>query len=134
MVRVWEFVYVEGQRFMQELFERGGHEYIDMAFDQPPVSSEQVFDVDAYLDGEYPMDVPSPQLPGDVQSLSAPLTLGSFVLQLLAEEVASPAEARQLATAWAGDSGVTYDIGSQRCVEANIVMDTPDAHTPSPAA
>jgi hypothetical protein len=127
MVRVWEFVYVEGQRFMQELSERGGQPFIEMAFDRPPVSSEQVYDVDAYLDQEMPLDVPEPQLPANAASLSSPLTLGSFVLQLLAEETTSRELAQELVTSWAGDAAVLYNVDGLQCVEANIVMDTSTA-------
>ena len=63
MVRVWQFAYVEGQAFMQALADEGGAAAVDEAFDRPPISSEQVYDVEAYLNKEVPLDVPSPEVP-----------------------------------------------------------------------
>ncbi len=127
MVRVWSFSYVEGAAFMQDLAERGGQEFVDMAFDRPPISSEQVFDVDAYLDEEFPLDVPAPERPADTELLEAELTLGSFVLALLADETLSADASRELVTSWAGDSAVLYATQDRWCAEAIIVMDDPAA-------
>lgn len=126
LVRVWQFAYLEGQIFMQALFDRGGYEYLNLAFERPPVSSEQVYDVDAYLAEEAPLTVDQPELPPGATPAYGEMMLGSFVLQLLAEESLSDQQARSLATAWAGDTTVLYEFNSESCVSSSIVMDSSD--------
>ena len=123
MVRVWQFAYVEGQAFMQALADQGGAAAVDEAFNRPPISSEQVYDVEAYLNQEAPVDVSAPDPPAGADVLNPRATLGSFVIHILAEQSLPAAEARTLATSWAGDAATVYELAGQRCIAATVIMD-----------
>lgn len=123
MVRVWQFAYIEGQAFMQALADEGGAAAVDEAFDRPPISSEQVYDVAAYLNEENPLDVASPELPPGADVVNPRATLGSFLIHVLAEQSLPEGEARTLATAWAGDAATVYELDGERCIAATMVMD-----------
>ncbi len=124
VARVWQFAYVDGQIFMQALFDRGGYEYLNLAFERPPTSSEQVYDIDAYLAEELPLTIDPPDTPSGAKPANDKVTLGAFVLKLLAERSLSDQQAQNLATAWAGDATILYKFNNQSCVSSSIVMDS----------
>ena len=68
-----------------------------------------------------------PQIPAGATQLEPSLTLGSFVLQMLAEQSLAPEAAQALATSWAGDTAVLYETDGRWCTDATIAMDNPGA-------
>jgi len=57
------FPYVEGTRFVGEIYRAGGFALVDRLFEQPPVSTEQVLHPARYVAGELPVPVHTPTPP-----------------------------------------------------------------------
>ncbi len=127
VLEVLELPYEEGAAFSAELFDRGGPAAVEESFARPPISTEQVLDVDAYLDGELPVAVEPPPLPAGAEP-TATGTIGSFVLRLLAGQTLGAEAAHELAISWAGDRYALFEQAGRRCIIATVVMDD-DAST-----
>ena len=126
VLEVLEFPYEEGAVLSAALAERGGIELAVQAFDRLPVSSEQVLDVDAYLDDERPLEVAAPEPPRTAEITDAG-TMGAFVLRLLAARTLDPEAAHDLAVSWAGDRYVLYERTGRSCLVATVVLDDAEA-------
>lgn len=112
--------YSLGERFVDHVIDEGGDEALAAAFDDPPRTSEQVMDPDRYLEGEDAIDVPRPDVPGEVVEEGHVGQL--LVLLVLADELGID-EAREAATGWGGDWGVAWRDGDRSCVTATFVGD-----------
>jgi len=123
--RILEFPYREGRTFAVALAEQGGEAAIVKAFEQPPASTEQIMNPDAYLQGDAPVIVSAPTLPDDA-TVSQQGTIGAFLLSLVAEPVVGAEEAVELALAWRGDAYHVYELDGQRCLAATIEFDSAD--------
>ena len=120
--RILEFPYDEGRRFAIGLAARGGEEAVVDAFGNPPVSSEQVMNVDAFLDGDDPSSVPVPDAPS-AASIRREGPLGAFLLSLVLEPAVGHDRAVELALTWDGDSSVVYELDDRFCVVAEHRFD-----------
>ncbi len=109
--------YVDGAAFVQSIYDRDGIDGVDALFDNPPTTTEQVFHVDAYLDGEGALEVPPVEPPfealdqGVMGELTFDLWFGSRV-----------------ADGWGGDEYVSWRSGDTTCTTVSVVGDT-DADT-----
>ena len=56
------FPYKYGSRFVAELSSRAGDKAIDLAFEAPPMSTEQVMDIDKYFGHDEPYVIEMPDL------------------------------------------------------------------------
>lgn len=122
-LQILEFPYQEGGRFSTALEEVGGLELVDQSFRRPPLSSKQVLDVDAYVDGERPVPV---QVPLDVPDALHTGVIGAFVLKLLLEQHVPNGDALVLARKWAGDAYVIHRSQSDLCLAATVAMESAD--------
>jgi len=101
----------------------GGGSAVDAAFEDPPVSSEQVLDPTLYLSGEAPLDVAEP--PADGESFDQG-TFGQFLLLLLLDDGGVDLDvAREAAIGWGGDQYVAWRDGDQTCLRVAFEGDTP---------
>ena len=112
--------YTLGEVFVGEIVASGGDEALAAAFDAPPRTSEQVLDPERYLAGETAIEVPKPEVPGEVVDEGSVGAL--LVLLVLADELGMD-EARPAATGWGGDWGVAWRDGGRSCVTATLVGD-----------
>ncbi|HVN53942.1 MAG TPA: hypothetical protein VMT46_06385 [Anaerolineaceae bacterium] len=128
------FPYRQGAEFVQSLYDQGGYNAVDQAFEHPPVSSEQILHP-----GKYPAETP---LPVQIPDLAAALgkdwrqvkddTLGEWATYLILtageDEQArlSAAEGRKGASGWGGDRVRVYlhDPDGARVLVALAAWDT----------
>ncbi|MBK9124935.1 MAG: hypothetical protein IPM16_17710 [Chloroflexi bacterium] len=100
------FPYLTGQKFVQALVAAGGWALVDEAFRNPPRSSEQIIDPDAYLSGDEPiavdlLDVSSILGEGWTQRFDR--TGGEFFLRRYLNTQLSSIAVTRAAGGWGGD-------------------------------
>jgi len=107
MVRQLEFPYVAGAEFVGQLYASGGWDAVNAAYADPPASTEQVLHPDAYIDGEEPIAVESPNVVaalGAGWSIARETTLGEAMIAIWLEGIGlSPADAELASEGWGGD-------------------------------
>src|SRR4051794_28894637 len=115
------FPYIVGPRFVNTLVAKGGTKEIDAAFRNPPVSSEQLIDVDAYFSQDAPKPVATPRSDGVRVDHS---DLGYIGLLLMLQRRVSQDIAHQAVAGWGGDQYVTWRAGDHRwCLRDTVVSD-----------
>ena len=118
--------YQFGPDLIDAITAHGGQEAVDQAFDEPPVSSEQVLDPSRYLTGDEPITVAEPPADGEA------FDQGTFGELLLFERPADGGvdteTARDAAIGWGGDQYVAWRDGQGACLRVTFVGDT-DADT-----
>ena len=99
------FPYMAGQTFVQTLFQEGGWAAVDAAYENPPLSTEQILHPE-----RYPSDTPISLIAPDPNLASiAPWlpfesdVLGEWFTQLTLNEYLPKADAVEAAEGWAGD-------------------------------
>jgi hypothetical protein len=100
------FPYVTGLRLVNELRRRGGWERVNAAYQDFPLSTEQVLHPEKFLAGEdRPQQVLLPEALGRAVTgdLIQENVLGEFGLRLLLEEYTTSEEAFRAAQGWGGD-------------------------------
>jgi hypothetical protein len=114
--------YSYGERFVGDLLDRGGPRLLARAFTDPPTTSEQVLEPDAFVDGEGPVAVPHPKVPGTVvkQGVAGQL----LITELLDDELPHD-DARRAAEGWGGDWAVAWRDGDRPCTTLTVVGDDP---------
>jgi len=121
LIEMLTFPYIAGPRFVDALDHAGGNPEVDQAFLHPPVSSEQILDVNAYLAGRQPRTVPVPHADGTPFDHGVN---GEFGLILLFEAAGdTPNQARSAADLWGGDAYVAWNHGSGACVRMAVIAD-----------
>lgn len=115
------YPYAAGEQFVEALVKRDGLDAIDRAFEDPPVSSEQVLHVDRYFADDEPKNVTKPLPRGQVVQRGV---FGELLLRLLVSKAASIETARTVGTGWGGGRYVAWREGTKVCVRATLVMDT----------
>ena len=112
--------YSLGQRFVEDLADRGGEAAVDAAFATPPRTSEQVLDPERYAAREPAVAVAAPQVPGEVVDEGV---LGELLVLLVLADDLGTDEARVAAEGWGGDWAVAWRDGDRSCVTAALVGD-----------
>lgn len=113
--------YIVGPEFVKALVAHGGNKAIDAAFRSPPVSSEQLFDVQAYFSHDEPKHVATPPADGVRVDHS---DLGFIGLLLALQRHVGTTLARQAVAGWGGDQYSTWRAGDHRwCLRDTVVMD-----------
>jgi hypothetical protein len=119
--------YTYGADLVTAVRDDGGRERLDVAFDEPPTTSEQVLEPDAFLAGEAAVTVATPEVGGEVVEQGA---LGAYTLGLALRGpgFADPPEGVEEALAgWGGDAATAWRDGDRSCVTASVVGDDADA-------
>lgn len=124
LVELTRYPYEIGERFVTELVKRDGPRAIDRAFSDPPTTSEQLIHIDKYLAGEDPAPLPRPRPPNGAKVVERG-ALGELLLFLLLRAPVGVDAARGAAVGWGGGRYVAWSQGSDVCVQATLVMDTP---------
>jgi hypothetical protein len=103
---LFTFPYVAGFRLVNELRREGGWERVNAAYEDFPLSTEQVLHPEKFLAGEdRPQEVVLPDALDRVvtDTLIQENVLGEFGLRLLLEEYTTSEEAVRAAEGWGGD-------------------------------
>ena len=106
------FPYADGLNFVSALYERGGWDAVNEAYNNPPQSTEQILHPERYREGDEPQDV---SLSGLVADLGDGWTevdrdvLGELGLRLILSEYVGPAAAAMAADGWGGDQYVLLE-------------------------
>ncbi len=117
VVRDVNFARTAGLAFVQALYQRGGWARVNSAYDDPPLSTEQILHPEKYLANEQPIElaaVPLTDTLGADWQLIADDVLGEWHTDLLLsanadERLRIPAEAaRSAARGWGGDRVQAY--------------------------
>ncbi len=106
------FSYLYGFDFVLQLKTRGGWEDVNRAYQDIPVSTEQIMHPDKYFEArDNPTRITLPPLPEHVSSWKEleRNTLGEFNIQLLIDGFLPVAQARLAAEGWGGDRFVFYE-------------------------
>ncbi|MCZ6538619.1 MAG: hypothetical protein O6922_02180 [Chloroflexi bacterium] len=107
--RSLEFAYVEGTEFVSELIKIGGFAAVDDAFENLPLSTEQILHPEKYFGSEEPLklDVPDDAM-GPGWSVQAENVLGEFFLKTWLEALGSDRAGAALA-GWGGDAYAVFE-------------------------
>jgi len=111
-------VYIEGEPYVDSLIANGGYGALDAAFEELPLTSEQIMERDPAVD-TVPVYVPVPPSDGEVVWEG---TGGQIVLDSLFSGTFTATE--DAATGWGGDAMVVYRADGQSCMRWDIVMDS----------
>lgn len=105
------FPYLEGLNFVDALYQRGGWELVNQAYQDLPKSTEQILHPSSYWEGDYPILVEMDQ---EVSAISEDWKLiendviGEFTLRMILAENLGPTAAGVGAEGWGGDSYLLY--------------------------
>lgn len=112
------FPYLFGPPFVDALIEAGGQARLDLAFAEPPVTTEQILDPSLYLSGVGPVEVEKPSAGGEVIDEGV---MGEYFLVLLlsrADDRGGVGDSR--GRAWRGDWYRAWDDADKTCVRTRI--------------
>jgi hypothetical protein len=124
------FPYEEGADFVGELYDAGGWDAVNAAFDNPPQTTEQVLHPDKYLSGEGPAPVtindPLSALGPDWQVFDLNV-MGEFVTDVfLDSNDVDRGDAQQAAEGWGGDQYLVVGTGDDTALVWKSAWDTGD--------
>jgi hypothetical protein len=112
--------YELGQPLVDQIVEDRGKAGLAAALADPPDTSEQVIDPDAYEAGEAAIDVPHPQAQGTVVDEGV---VGQLVIELVLATEIGRDEGHDAADGWGGDWAVTWQDGDRSCAAVTLVGD-----------
>jgi hypothetical protein len=115
--------YQIGPGFVEALVEAGGQGQMDAAYDDPPRTSEQVIDPEAYLEGEGAVEVNHPSADGEAIDEGV---FGALSLGVILSDSIGTQEAQAAAIGWGGDWMTWWEEGDRSCMRATFVGDTAD--------
>ena len=111
------FPYTAGLRMLTQNFGQENWHDIDAAYQDPPLSTEQVMHPEKYLDREPPADVTLPDIStvlGESWTLFYSGTGGEFLIQNYLDSHHGTREASKASAGWGGDSFALYRDPSAR--------------------
>ena len=114
--------YILGDTFV-DLLDTLGPARIDEAFLDPPKTEEQLLDPFAYLDGDQPRAVATPDTDG-LEVLDDGDFGAAALLVVLAERI-DVRQALAAVTGWGGDAYVVFQRGGLTCARVRVSGDTP---------
>lgn len=122
------FPYDDGATFVTALYDEGGWDLVNDAYENTPQSTEQILHPEKYLEGEAPLEVtvsdPLPVL-GDDWDLLDVNTFGEYVTRIFLDtgEV-RPSDAEKAAEGWGGDQYVVAANETDTALVWNSEWDT----------
>jgi hypothetical protein len=132
-LELYEFIasqYPLGAAFVEDVLDDRGLEGVDAAFEAPPMTSKEVMEPDAYLDGFEPTPVDVPPAEGDVVDEGV---FGQFLLEFVLQDEPS-VDAEEVASGWAGDWYVAWEDAGSTCLRVDFATEDADAHDALAAA
>ncbi len=115
--------YLLGQNLVDDLIAEGGDAQLAAAFAEPPRTSEQVINPEAFIDGEGAIDVPHPQPSGQLVDEGV---IGQFMIDLVLRPEIGRNDAQDAADGWGGDWAAVWTDGTRSCVTFTVVGDDVD--------
>jgi hypothetical protein len=113
--------YTYGEQLVDDLVDDGGDAELAGALTAPPRTSEQVLYPDKFRSNEGAVDVPNPQVAGDVVDEGV---AGELLLALLLEDEIGADAAATATTGWGGDWAVAWiDAQGRPCTTITVVGD-----------
>ena len=103
--------YTAGEQFVRALIDEGGWDLVNAAFENPPVSSAQIFYPELYLQGITPAEVTLPEFEGpeaDAWRMVSSGRLGTFYLREYLGTQLNSVEASAATAGWRGDAYSIY--------------------------
>ncbi len=98
------FPYAEGYSFVNTLYARGGWEAVNKAYENPPLSTEQILHPELYREGDEPQEVSLLDLTSELDWNEVESdVLGELGLCLTLAEYLGPGVASLAAEGWGGD-------------------------------
>lgn len=125
--------YVDGTRFVNALRKKGGWPAVDAAWNNPPITSEQILHLDKYEAHEPPFPVSTPTAAplGAAWKVAEQDTYGELGLRLALAEWTTEDHASAVAAHWGGDRGALFQNGDSWAFGWKIVYDRFDAKSPA---
>lgn len=124
------FPYLDGSVFVGRLYEDGGWERVNEAYDNPPQSTEHILHPEKYLEGEMPVEVElSPEVDlGEGWTKLFDRALGEFYLIHYLDTQLESTPARTAAKGWGGDRYRLYynPENDTRAWVMRLAWDTPE--------
>ncbi len=119
IVESFVFPYVAGERFVASLIEEGGYELVDDALADPPTTTLEILDPQAYLDGVEVAEVEAGLPPADGEEVFAS-SFGAFDLLALFGAAEDPEAQAGSATwpAWRGGALRAWEVDETLVVGA----------------
>jgi hypothetical protein len=114
---IFESPYVLGESLIGALLLDGGPSRINQAFIEPPTSEEHLLDPFTYLEGDDPIEVPTPALARGETEVDAG-DLGAITWYLLLAERLDLHTALRAVDGWGGDAYVIYRSQDRFCLRA----------------
>jgi len=109
------FPYEAGLEFVATLYEAGGWEAVNAAYQNPPLSTEQILHPERYREGDKPAVVTLPDLPARLsagwQAVDSEV-MGELGIRLALAAHLGPGAASLAAEGWAGDRYVLLQQGA----------------------
>ncbi len=128
--------YIYGTLFVHALRRRGGWAGVNKAWDDAPITTEQIMHLDKWLAHEKPMAVPPQNFDplGAGWSVADDDSEGELGTRLAMEEWTDPRTAAELATGWGGDRGLLLRNGDRVAYVWALRYDPSTAHPPRATA
>jgi hypothetical protein len=125
--------YIDGTLFVHALRRKGGWEAVNRAWEEPPVTSEQILHVDKWESHEAALKVSDPPAPGPGWKVDDSDVYGELGLRLSLEEWMGARDSGSNAAGWGGDRGVLLQKGETFAFAWRVRFDpapgaSPDAY------
>lgn len=116
----YAFPFGSGPRFADTLMGQGAAK-MNSAFQNPPVTTEQIIHPEKFVAGEGPKALADPPADGAVVRSGS---LGQLMMSLMLAQVIDSGDAESAADGWGADRYVVWQNGGQTCVRLSVDMDT----------
>jgi hypothetical protein len=111
-----------GEQFVAGLLEERDEAGVDQALQDPPTTSEQVIDLDAYLRGESGVEIDRPVADPDGVVVEDGV-MGQVAILAVLYGAVGYEDAFAASDGWSGDWYVAWTQGSRSCLRVAIVME-----------
>jgi hypothetical protein len=120
------FPYLDGLVFCDKLKKRGGWAMVNKAFNNPPISTEQIFHPEKYINFEPPIDIGFKTLGKKIgdYSLLDQNVLGEMVIRILFQQFLPGSDYKGIAAGWGGDRYRIYNKGKDSILVWYTTWDT----------
>jgi hypothetical protein len=117
------FPYRYGVKFVEGLYEMGGWEAVDKAYENPPNTTEQVMHPEKYFVKEDVQNVEAPSISGD-WNLGKTESFGEYFILIALNNWIPEKEAEEAAEGWGGDNLSYYERDDEYLFTWNISWDS----------